>query len=62
MDWILANYKEIVVWLWVADNIAAATPVDWKIGNFPIGKYDNIVVSFVKTLIQKAVDKGKKGD
>uniref|UniRef100_A0A6M3JGN5 Uncharacterized protein n=1 Tax=viral metagenome TaxID=1070528 RepID=A0A6M3JGN5_9ZZZZ len=60
MNWILEHYVEVMAILWVLDQIAAATPEDWKIGKFPIGKYDNIVMSFIKSLVKKFIAKQKE--
>ena len=57
MEWIINNAGTIFFLLWVADQVAAATPETLKIGNFPIGKYDNIVVGFAKTVLKRLVTK-----
>lgn len=51
--WIINHAVDIMAVLWVLDQIAAMTPSTLKIGNFPIGKYDNIIVSFLKGIVKK---------
>jgi len=60
MDWIITHYLEIVFVLWILDQVAAATPKDFKIGKLEIGKYDNVIISFLKMLLAKIVNKDKK--
>ena len=57
INFILNHAVDIMAILWILDQITAATPKTWKIGKFEIGKYDNIAVSFVKSLITNLVKK-----
>lgn len=60
IDWILKHAIDIMAILWILDQFAAMTPENLKIGKFPIGKYDNIAVSFAKGFIAKTVEKFSK--
>ena len=61
ITWLLNHAIDIMAVLWILDQITAATPKTWKIGNFPIGKYDNLAVSFAKGLMKKIIENFGKG-
>lgn len=57
VQYLLNHTVDIMAILWVLDQIAALTPETWKIGNFPIGKYDNIIVSGLKDIMKNLGEK-----
>ena len=57
MDWLAHHYKEVIMALWIADQIAAMTPKSWKPFGIPVGEYDNILVSLLKNALKKIFNK-----
>ena len=59
MNWIIAHYADIGLWLFIAQTIASATPPNLVVLGIPIGKVDNQIVDAIKAIFKAIFLRGK---
>ena len=57
MEFLFEHWEKILVGFYIAEKIVKLTPPTLTIWGFPIGKYDDIVVDGVKSILVKIVSK-----
>ncbi len=57
MTWLAEHWKDVLVVLWLLDQITAMTPKTWKPFGIPVGQYDNVIVSLAKQALRKILNK-----
>jgi len=57
---VVGNWKLLLIGFFILEKIVYLTPKTWKPFGIPVGKYDDIIISVMKSVVYKIAGKKDK--